>query len=140
MFGRSPASLWRLSTPCLISPYKTNTAPTGCVSSRLVIILTDIIFHLIPAAPMQPVPLCSRSKGNTAYGAAGGEGRNVQKSVFPVGQMRTTVRLPKHTKMSLPVDGLVVKDFTAVMKPYNNNSLSYLIHLKPTGCNLIMLC
>lgn len=71
MFGRSPASLWRLSTPCLISPYKTNTAPSGCVSCPFVIILTDIIFHFNPATQTQPAPLCSRSQENRAYGAAG---------------------------------------------------------------------
>lgn len=84
--------MWRLSTPCLISPYKTNTAPSGCVSSPFVIIVTDVSSHFDPATPTQTRSLLQPLAEKHDLRCSGLKGRNVQKAVFPVGEMRTAIK------------------------------------------------
>lgn len=112
MFGRSPASLWRLSTPCFISPYKTNTAPSGCVSSRFVIILTDGMFQFNPATPVQPAPLCSRSQENTACGAAGKKAEMFRNRYSRSVRCAPPLGQKEHSETRLPVGGLAIKAST----------------------------
>lgn len=105
MFGRRPASLWRLSTPCLISPYKTNTDPSEYVSSLFVIRMTDASFSFKCATRLQSTPVCSRSQKTTVYGVAGYKAE-MYRNRYSRSEMHTAIkseRIHRHITSGLGV-------------------------------------